>query len=161
MAPRLTRAVGIAALVGCAGQSTTLTERTSKPTDGSGGSAGSGTANGSAGTPEPEGNAGGPSGSCTLVKRGDSILEQQSDISALRGVRRLEGSLYVSRDASDLSALECLTEITGDLQIFEAPKLETLTGLEKLRTVGGSVHIGGGCSSGSGECEGNSSLRSI
>lgn len=120
-----------------------------------------GTPNGGAAHAGEGGAAGSPAISCTEEWQGDVRLERQSDVEALRSVTRIDGDLFVTGDVSDLSPLGCLSEVTGDFQVAEAVKLASLDGLEALKSVGGSLYIGWGCSWDQGDCRGNPLLRSI
>ena len=88
-------------------------------------------------------------------------LRNQRDVETFGNVRRFEGSLYITGDVVDLSPLACLTEITGELGVFETTKLRSLTGLEALRSVGGLVAIGHYCTTKQSECVGNPSLEDV
>jgi hypothetical protein len=58
------------------------------------------------------------------------------DLELLRGYTRVGGDLVVPRDAEDLSALGCLEQVDGTLEISGVVALDSLAGLENLRSAG-------------------------
>lgn len=88
-------------------------------------------------------------------------LKSQSDVESFANVGRFEGSLYITGDATDLSPLACLGEVTGDLAVFEAEKLQSLEGLEGLRKVGGLLALGHYCTKKQADCVGNPVLEDV
>ncbi|TCI01286.1 hypothetical protein EZV61_18590 [Corallincola luteus] len=69
-------------------------------------------------------------------------LDTASVMADLQGVEVIEGSLFISETGmSDLTGLESLTEIGGDLIIYEDAELTSLRGLENLQRIGGMLTI--------------------
>lgn len=126
-----------------------------------GGASGTGGAGAGGSSGMASGGGGGSVAACSREHFGSVWLEEQSEVEALRGVSRLDGELWVMGDVRDLSALDCLREITEGLFVTETTSLETLAGLEALRTVGGSLSIGQGCDWSDQPCIGNPLLWSI
>jgi len=82
-------------------------------------------------------------------------------VEALRNVGTIEGTLLITGSVTDLSPLECLGEVTGDLAVYETEALEDLSGLERLASLGGTLYVGSRCDEGPGECVGNAALREL
>jgi len=148
---------------GASGAATTVAGST-------GGSGAPGSATGTAGTsgaPATVQGTAGTSGAPTtplpcppLVKTAEKLsLATQADVEALKGVGKVEGSIRITGEVTDLSPLACLAEVTGDFAVFEAKQLTNLDGLQNLRTIGGDLIIGRYCDS--KPCVGNPVLRSI
>lgn len=72
-------------------------------------------------------------------------LGKAEELLELEGVTTLDGSLHVGWVLEDFSGLSCLTEITGNLTIKGATDLRSLAGLERLRTLGGTLLVGESC----------------
>ncbi|RCU45310.1 hypothetical protein DU002_16485 [Corallincola holothuriorum] len=69
-------------------------------------------------------------------------LDTASVMADLQGVEVIEGSLFISDTGmSDLTGLESLTEIVGDLIIYEDETLTSLRGLENLQRIGGALIV--------------------
>lgn len=81
-------------------------------------------------------------GTATIVHTGDVVLNTQSDLDALGGVTRVVGNLTIQPSGpwTDLSNLELLAEVTGDLNysVSVEPAEIPLTG---LRFVGGNISL--------------------
>jgi hypothetical protein len=71
--------------------------------------------------------------------QGELVGYDQTPVHDLWGVTVVEGTVYAI-GAESLLPLSCLERITGDL-IIQGTPLETLEGLEKLRSVGQAVYI--------------------
>ncbi len=81
---------------------------------------------------------------CDGVIDGDVLLEGDSDLSELRGVRVVFGDLTVfATQVRDLRHLECLEDVSGNLRIIGNAQLRSLDGLDALRSVGGDLEVGG------------------
>lgn len=79
----------------------------------------------------------------TLDLNGLDIALSTYDPSDRSGCTTVFGDLVVHNYfGKDLSALSCLEMITGSLLILGAPELESLDGLDNLRSVTGNVSIG-------------------
>jgi hypothetical protein len=86
----------------------------------------------------------GAAGSCP---DDDVVVHDQAALEALAGCTHITGSLLIYDDVTSLAPLAALTRIDHDLAITteaggKAPPLTTLTGLEGLTSIGGSVRIG-------------------
>lgn len=68
---------------------------------------------------------------------GDYLFEADPDLTSLAGYIRLDGSLTLS-SVPTLAALECLTEIEGDLTLWDDIVLVDFKGLHNLRRIGGN-----------------------
>jgi len=88
-------------------------------------------------------------------------LTNQTQVESMRGVGKVEGSLYVTGDVQDLSPLECLSEVTNDFGVFEAKQLVNVDGLEQLRTIGRNLYIGHYCRYELRFCSGNPLLQDL
>ena len=72
----------------------------------------------------------------------DCIIKDNADIQSLKAFTAITGSLTISNsNLSNLTGLENITSIGGDLRIFENSTLKNLTGLENLTSVGGDLEI--------------------
>jgi hypothetical protein len=69
---------------------------------------------------------------------GDKLLTDPNELS---GYRSIVGTLTV-RDVSSLAGLECLTDITGNLEIFDNEELVDLSGLDNLSVIHGNLEFG-------------------
>ncbi|MGH0036517.1 MAG: hypothetical protein ACQGVK_15935 [Myxococcota bacterium] len=79
---------------------------------------------------------------CHREIEGDVLANDDESMRQLAGVRRIKGDALVGVDAANLAPLACLEQVDGKLTI-NPWRLEDLSGLESLRTVG-SLYIGGG-----------------
>ncbi len=87
----------------------------------------------------------------TNIENGETVLlETQSDVDAFgaKGITSIEGNLVIGRVAgtdsiSSLAPLSQLKEITYSLIINRTYSGSTLTGLEKLESVGGEIRMDG------------------
>ncbi|MCP4135871.1 MAG: hypothetical protein GY754_33190, partial [bacterium] len=74
-------------------------------------------------------------------------VNSRQDIEALLGVTVIEGDLTIelndSDPVTDLSGLQCLTTVTGNLYIQKNEALKNLEGLNNLISVGGTLNIEG------------------
>jgi hypothetical protein len=135
------------------------------PTDGSAGGTNVGGANsgGSLGGDSSTASGGSADDTCSLSK-GDQeyiYVKTQADAENLKNVRKVTGSIYLTEGVTDLSSLNCLEEITGDLGIYEARELVDLHGLENLKTLGGKLYVGHYCTKHITECTGNPKLENL
>ena len=78
---------------------------------------------------------------CSEVVEGDLELDAQADLEAVRSVREIEGTLAITGSVVDLEALGCLESIRGSLQIHDTAGLGDLSGLEGLTHVGGQLWV--------------------
>lgn len=85
-----------------------------------------------------------------IIKDGDVVIDDAEDLVALAGVTEITGHLTISDSLSeigapitDLTALNSLTTIGGNLLIYNNPSLESLDGLESLINFNGSLSVGG------------------
>lgn len=77
------------------------------------------------------------SGADGVITTSVIIEPGQDDPSILMNVRRVEGSIRISRlDATDLSFMACVEEVTGDVTIFGNDQLTNVEGLWSLSSVG-------------------------
>lgn len=66
-----------------------------------------------------------------------AILEAGDDPSILEGVRRVEGSIHISRtELTNLDFMGCVEEVTGEVVIFGNDALTSVDGLWNLRAIG-------------------------
>ncbi|MFT3922250.1 MAG: hypothetical protein QM778_06925 [Myxococcales bacterium] len=85
-----------------------------------------------------------PSFACDKGDYGSSTAQIKSAADALK-LRGYTKAAWVTITADDLKSLEdlgCLETIDGDLEVFDAAKLETLRGLEHLRSLS-MIHFDG------------------
>ncbi|MCX4245097.1 receptor L domain-containing protein [Paraliomyxa miuraensis] len=88
--------------------------------------------------PEPSGGTNIECGSATLP--GHLVIESEADLSALDGVRAVEGELQVNRtNFTNLDFLGCIEEVGGELTIFGNTALIDVSGLDRLRHAGASL----------------------
>ena len=72
---------------------------------------------------------------------GEIVITGEDALASLAGCRRLDGSLVIRGGAAfDLTRLDELEVVTGDLTIGPTFALETIT-VTGLREVGGAVHV--------------------
>lgn len=77
------------------------------------------------------------SGADGVIDTSVIIEPGQDDPSILMNVRRVEGSIRISRlDATDLSFMACVQEVTGDVTIFGNDQLTNVDGLWSLTSIG-------------------------
>ena len=70
------------------------------------------------------------------------IIENQKDLDELKNIKTLDGDLHIeSSSIENLSNLESLTHIEGYLYISNNNFLTSLSGLEKLTSIGGKIII--------------------
>ena len=75
------------------------------------------------------------------------------------GGRRIEGDLDLSfATDGEVAALSCVTEVSGDVLLYNNPGLTSLSGLERLESIGGDLSLVG--ATGLESLEGLSGLRS-
>ncbi|WP_437735549.1 leucine-rich repeat domain-containing protein [Sorangium sp. So ce1335] len=75
------------------------------------------------------------------VREGSVLVTSQAELEQLRGVTALRGTLEITRRVTDLSPLECLTTIDGNLTISDNPALRNLDGLRSLEEVAGTIMV--------------------
>jgi hypothetical protein len=73
---------------------------------------------------------------------GPLVLNNQPKIDSLPFISEVDGDLYVTAQASQLTHLGCLRKVTGQLQIISDQNLATLDGLQGLESVGGDLIVG-------------------
>lgn len=80
--------------------------------------------------------------SCTTLRetvyRGDVVLKTQYAVNAFGAKKyiKVDGSMYITgTTVTDLRPLETITSITKELQIYSAPQLTNLNGLENLDSI--------------------------
>jgi len=82
-----------------------------------------------------------PVANCTLNERAGGTFDATS-IAALNGVTRLTSGITITGvGPTDLSALACLTQISGTLSIHDTTALTSLNGLQQLQLVEGNLDI--------------------
>ena len=80
----------------------------------------------------------GASGPCSRVHEGDLVIESDTDLAPLADLGRVTGDVYIlmqDRDQPDLSFLSCLHTIDGGLSLQNNVLLESMAGLENLKSV--------------------------
>jgi hypothetical protein len=103
-----------------------------------GGTGGTSSTGGTAGEDDP-GPGGRPSCDTERVVLGTLNVRTQAELDPFEGVTKVEGSLIVELDISNLEPLSCLETVTGDLVFGDPYSLHSLSHLEYLRTVGGDL----------------------
>jgi len=81
-------------------------------------------------------------GSIFIFDGGDGV-QDISNLNALSGIQRIDGSLQIALNASltDISGLAALQEVTGGVAITDNDQLQSLEGLSALRRVGENLRI--------------------
>jgi hypothetical protein len=76
------------------------------------------------------------------IWQGDWIIKDNTDIQTLKSFIAITGNLTISNsNLSNLTSLENLTSVGGDLSIWGNDTLTSLTGLENLTSVDGDLSI--------------------
>jgi hypothetical protein len=80
------------------------------------------------------------------IHEGALVIDNRiADLESVRRYRIVEGSLWVARrEEQDLSFLECIEEIHGNLGIAENANLRTTAGLDRLYRLDGALYLEGG-----------------
>lgn len=77
-----------------------------------------------------------------LVWPGDYYILTEADLESLSGYTSVTGTLFIHYPTLiSLEGLECLTQVGGNLEIYENDSLISLEGLENLKYVGGHMRI--------------------
>ncbi len=86
-----------------------------------------------------------PADCCTAgTYSGDMTVAGAGDLATLRGYRTITGLLRINTsDLTDLSGLECLTEVGGSLDVSGNTSLMSLHGMHSLQRVGASFQVSG------------------
>lgn len=73
---------------------------------------------------------------------GDVDVLSETDLVSLRGVSTIDGYLFFGAPAlQEISGLECLQEVTGNLVLVGNTALQSLAGLSSLKKVGGKLYV--------------------
>lgn len=82
-------------------------------------------------------------GTCEdLIWEGDYSIDAGADIEPLVSYAEVTGDLIITADGiSNISALQCLRDVGGDLLVLEASNLVDLGGLQALDAVGGNLAV--------------------
>lgn len=73
---------------------------------------------------------------------GDVDILQAEDLQALRGVSSISGYLYIyAPTLREISDLDCLRDVGGNLVIANNPALISLRGLSSLERIGGKLYL--------------------
>jgi hypothetical protein len=128
---------------------------------------GAASAGGGAGGTGGRGSGGQGGGDTTVTcsegssRAGDVRLASQSDVAALGGVSQVEGSIHITGEVTDLGPLRCLRQVTGNLSVYEAELLRSLSGLDGLQAIDGALLIGTSCDKEEDQCVGNPALEAV
>jgi len=99
---------------------------------------------------------------CSPCPTGDITLRTQQEVDEFMVLypdcEELPGSLTIRETASDLTPLSQLTYIGGNLTLIDNPSLQTVSGLEGITEIGGTLEI---LSTGANELLGLSGLNSV
>jgi receptor L domain-containing protein len=77
-----------------------------------------------------------------LVWEGDYYILTATDLESLSGYTSVTGTLLIHYPTLiSLEGLECLTQVGGNLEIYENDSLTSLEGLDNLKDIGGNMRI--------------------
>ncbi|MCH9681257.1 MAG: hypothetical protein K0V04_07485, partial [Deltaproteobacteria bacterium] len=85
----------------------------------------------------------GPEGCDPEPWEGDLLLDSDGELMDYPGHTSITGNLIIFEisDSTDLSALECLRSVGGNLELRDNPGLERLDGLHNVEDVGGYLYL--------------------
>ncbi len=83
----------------------------------------------------------GASSPCPEVLEGDLILETQEDVEAASLLREVNGNVTITGDITNLESLGCLETIQGYLSIRDTQGLLDLAGLHAVTDIGGQLGV--------------------
>jgi len=76
------------------------------------------------------------------IWEGDYYILTEADLESLSGYTSVTGTLFINYPTLiSLEGLECLTQVGGNLEIYENDSLISFEGVDKLKYVGGNMRI--------------------